>query len=76
MLSITFFTFLGAVAQGVWENSNLETHVDSLELVTDFDPVVLSEFMDNPHHQRTPFAVCEIVLVASVVKYLHHIGLA
>lgn len=76
MLSITFFILLGAVAQGVWGNSNLETHVDSLELVTEFDPVVLSEFMDNPHHQRTPFAVCGIILGLCVVEYLHHIGLA
>lgn len=58
MLSITFFVLVGAVAQGVWGNSNLETHVDSLELAIDFEPVVLSEFADNPHHHRTPFAVC------------------
>lgn len=76
MLSITFFVLLGAVAQGVWGDSNLETHVDSLELVTDFEPVVLSEFMDNPHHQRTPFAVCKIMLLSGAINYLRYSGLA
>ena len=57
MLSYTFFFLVGGLAQSALGNSKLETHVDSLELESDFHPVVLSEFMSNPHHQRTPFAV-------------------
>lgn len=63
MLSSTFFFLVGGLARCALGSSNLETHVDSLELESDFDPVVLSEFMSNPHHHRTPFAVRRSVLI-------------
>ncbi|KAJ4291986.1 hypothetical protein N0V90_009885 [Kalmusia sp. IMI 367209] len=57
MLSSILFILIASSAPSVWANSNLETHVDSLDLEASFTPVVASEFMGNPHHHRTPFAV-------------------
>ena len=57
MLSNTLLVLIGVLAQSALGDSKLETHIDSLELVSDFSPVVLSEFLNYPRHHRTPFAV-------------------
>ncbi|KAF1954754.1 hypothetical protein CC80DRAFT_566720 [Byssothecium circinans] len=57
MLSFTLILSTVTAVQAAWSASSLEKHVDALDLVTGFVPVVGNDFIGDPHHHRTPFAV-------------------
>ncbi|RYF40282.1 MAG: hypothetical protein EOO38_22125, partial [Cytophagaceae bacterium] len=57
LLSTFIFSTLASAVAAQLSESNLKTHVGSLALSANFNPIKESYWTGLPHHRRTPFAV-------------------
>jgi hypothetical protein len=57
MKLLSLFALGLSAVRAALDASSFELHEQTLTLDADYSPIILSEFVEEAHHRRTPFAV-------------------